>query len=41
MQRIYPEKLNTIAIPLWIVVVNATLRVQSDDPYPTDIYMFK
>ena len=41
MQRVYPDKLNTVAIPLWIFVVNATIRVQSDDPYPTDIFMFK
>ncbi len=41
MQRIYPTRLNSIAIPLWILIVNTTIRISSSDPYPTDTFLFK
>jgi hypothetical protein len=41
MQRLYPEKLNVIAIPLWILVVNATIRISSSNLYSTDAFLFK
>ncbi len=41
MQRAYPKRLNSIAIPLWIVIVNTTIRISSTDPYPTDSFLFK
>ena len=41
MQRVYPSRLNSISIPLWILIVNTTIRISSSDPYPTDTFLFK
>jgi hypothetical protein len=41
IQRRFPEKLNSWAIPLWIIVVNTTLRVSSIEPYTTESFLFK
>lgn len=41
MQRIYPARLNVIAIPLWIAIINCTLKIDSDVSYPTTIFLFK
>ena len=41
MQKIYPQQLNTIAIPLWIIIANSTVKISYDDPYPTVVFLFK
>jgi hypothetical protein len=37
----YPAKLNTLAIPLWIVIANSTLKLDPAEPYPTTVFLFK
>ena len=40
-QRIYPEKLNLISIPLWITISLSTLDISGENPYTTYSFLFK
>jgi len=41
LQRAYPEKLNVIAIPLWIMLGYCALKMNPKENYPTKVFLFK